>query len=126
MDREAAKGDPVCRADDDDAAGRIGPPRPWAEGGRGDRAGIDDAGVRRDDCLRGDPAVPPGALAHLPDELAKVLRPRRIEKTGDLRGMNFVQHLRPRLSRLREPDAGGGRPSSTLSGARDDDGLSLL
>ena len=39
------------------ASRRFGAARPWAERGRGDRARIDDAGVRRDHDLRRDAAV---------------------------------------------------------------------
>ena len=56
MDREPMKRDPVRGTDDDDASRRLGAARPWAERSRGDRAGINDAGVRRDHELRRDAA----------------------------------------------------------------------
>ncbi len=110
MDREAAEGDAMRRADDDDAARRIGPPRPGAEGGRGDRAGIDDAGMRRDDDLRRDAAVRPGALAHLRRSACGGLGLRRIEEARDLRGMNVVGHRDPRPvgARPRRLNVGAG------------------
>ena len=105
MDRKPAKGDPVRRADDDDTAGRIGPPRPRPEGSCGDRAGINDAGMWRDHHLRRHAAVGPDAFGHLPDEVAKLLRPGWIEQARNLRGMNFVQHLGPQM-----PDQTARRP----------------
>ena len=96
MDGEAAEGDPMGRPDDDDARRRLGPPRPGAKGGGGDRARIDDAGVRRDDRLGRDAAVRSGALAHPGDQRAERVGLRRIEEARDLRGMNGVEHVHPR------------------------------
>ena len=104
MKRDPAKSEPVRGADDHDSARRIGPPRPWAEGGRGDRAGIDNAGMRRDDDFGRDAAVGPGALQDVADQIAKARRVGRIEKPGNLRGMDVLPRMDLHLAwRLRHP-----------------------
>ena len=102
MDRKAAKGDPVRRPDDHHPARRLGAARPRTERGRRDRAGIDDAGVRRDDDLRRHAAVGPGPLAHVGDQRAQGFRLGRIEHPRDLRGMDlrFVSMATPALPLL--------------------------
>ena len=104
MKRDPAKGDPVRRADDHDSPWRICPLRPWAERGRGDRAGIDDAGVRRDDGFGRDAAVGAGALQDVADQIAQTRRVGRIEKPRDLRGMDVLPWMDLHLARrLRHP-----------------------
>ena len=90
MDRDALEGDPVGGTDDDDAARRLGATRPRAESGRGDRAGINDAGMRRDHDLGRDAPVRPRARAHVSDQPAQGRRLRRIEHSRDLGGMDFA------------------------------------
>ena len=93
VDREPMKRDPVRGTDDHDASRRLGAARPRAERSRGDRAGINDAGVRRDHELRRDAAVRPRALAHVGDQRIQGFRLRRIEHSSDLGGMDFAcQH----------------------------------
>src|ERR1700676_5486696 len=71
MDRQSAKGHPVSRSDDHDAARGIGALRPGTEGGRRDRARIDEPRMRGHDDLRRDAAIGPSELASLLDKGAK-------------------------------------------------------
>ncbi len=94
MDRETVEGDPVRWTDDDDATRRLGAARPRGKRSRGDRAGIHDAGVRRDHDLWRDAAIGPGALAHIRDHRAQGFRLRRIEHPCHLRGMNRLSLIK--------------------------------
>jgi hypothetical protein len=90
MNRYARKRDAMGRANDDNAARRVGAPRPWSEGGCGDRARVYEAGVRRDDDLWRDASIGARLAARAGDQGVQRVGLRRIEHARDLRGVNFA------------------------------------
>ncbi len=91
MDRHPTKGDPVCRAHDDDALRRIVALRPGGESGRGDRARVHNAGVRSDHELGRDAPVGPRTLAHIANQRTQARCVAGIKEIRYLRRMDMIQ-----------------------------------
>jgi hypothetical protein len=94
MNRNARKRDAMGRANDDDAARRLGAARPRAKRSRGDRARVNDAGVRRDHDLRRDAAIGPSLPAHIRDQRVQRMRLGWVKHSRNLRGMDGLGRTR--------------------------------
>ena len=100
MNRYARKRHAMGRANDDNAARRVGAPRPWSEGRCGDRARVDEAGVRRDDDLWRDASIGARSAARVGDQGVQRVRLRRIKHARDLRRVDrlgIARFLRQRM-----------------------------